>query len=80
MGDLLQPWHLIVIIGFIALIVAAVKLPKALAKPMQSISQGPEVTVPDPTLPALKYCTECGQQIKRQADICPLCGCRQSGV
>jgi hypothetical protein len=79
MGDLLQPWHLIVLIGIIILIANRKGL-MALATPTQSHSHNPNQLGSDPMLPELKFCTECGQQIKRQAEICPLCGCRQSGM
>ena len=27
-------------------------------------------------LPQMKFCSECGKQILRRAEVCPLCGCR----
>ena len=34
----------------------------------------------DPSQPSLKNCTECGKQIARPADKCPLCGGQQFGM
>ena len=48
--------------------------------PQQPHAQiGPRAEL-DPTVPELKYCSECGKQIKRRAEICPLCGRRQVGM
>jgi hypothetical protein len=33
----------------------------------------------DVDTPQYKFCSECGKQILRRAEICPLCGCRVSG-
>lgn len=86
MGDLLQPWHILLIFAVIAVVIVVRKTQASKkasgisnlqgAVPGQ-LGQGPS---DDPTLPELKYCSECGQQIKRRAEICPLCGCRQAGM
>lgn len=76
MGDLLQPWHILVILGIMAVIAfIAVKNRQAKTTPTRPQGQSPAI---DPALPELKFCSECGQQIKRRSEICPLCGCRQS--
>jgi hypothetical protein len=31
----------------------------------------------DPSQPMLKHCTECGEQIAKDAEICPMCKGRQ---
>lgn len=30
--------------------------------------------------PGEKFCSECGKQIPRTAQVCPLCGCRQAAT
>ena len=79
MGDLLQPWHLVVLIGFV-IISRTESASMALAAPTQSHSHSPNQLGSDPTLPELKFSAASAQQIKRQLDLCPLCGCRQSGI
>lgn len=86
MGDFLQPAHIITI----AVIVVAVVLARkgyfsgkaGRQVQFQYQNQSPRLlqATEDPDLPELKYCSECGKQIKRRAEICPLCGCRQAGM
>lgn len=86
MGDLLQPVHIVVLLIFVGVVVFVVRGNRRSSQPTGSsqLPQQPQALIGpranlDPTLPELKYCSECGQQIKRRAEICPLCGCRQAG-
>jgi len=42
-------------------------------------TQEPKLAVPLSPSPPLdtKFCSECGEKIRRKAEICPKCGCRQ---
>lgn len=87
MGDLLQPVHIVVLLIFVGVVVFAIRSSRRSSHPIGS-SQSPQQPHAQigpgadlaPTMPELKYCSECGQQIKRRAEICPLCGCRQAGM
>jgi len=72
MGDLLQPWHLLVLAVFAGIILFL----RFLFKAARMASAVPRSHV-DPNLPPRKFCSECGGEIARRAEICPLCGCRQ---
>jgi hypothetical protein len=84
-GDLFQPIHIVVIAGIIVVVVLARKGyfsgRSGRQAQFQGQNQSPRLqqATEDSDLPALKYCTECGKQIKRRAEICPLCGCRRQG-
>ena len=60
---------LLLVVGGFFLIMVAVR--KGMFRPQVSY---------DPTLSEFKFCKECGKQIKRRAELCPLCGCRQAGM
>jgi hypothetical protein len=82
MGELFTPTHLIVIFIFAGIFFIAKGGLKALrgkATAAQGQTQDSSVrtALPDVgNLPIHKYCSECGKQILRRAEICPLCGCR----
>lgn len=61
-------------LGVVVLFVVAFSKWKVVPTNSSSAAEG----VLDPTLPETKFCSECGQKIKRRAEICPLCGCRQT--
>ena len=75
MGDLLQPWHAVVILAIIIGAVVFLKRSRATTESHNSVLP---LESTGSTLPESKYCSECGKQIKRRAEICPLCGCRQA--
>jgi hypothetical protein len=88
MGDLFQPWQIIIV--FLLIIFFVIKFVvkrtpsylqglKDVAKPTpeQLKSSGFQTNLPqDADLPTHKFCSECGKQILRRAEICPMCGCR----
>lgn len=80
MGELFTPMHLIVLLvvfGIPGLILVAVI--KGLKEFSAERRFEPTVSPPPPPaidMPTHKFCSECGQQILRRAEICPLCGCR----
>lgn len=87
MGDLLQPVHIVVLLIFVGVVVFVVRGSRRSSQPTGSSQspQQPHAQIEprvdlDPAVPELKYCSECGKQIKRRAEICPLCGCRQAGM
>jgi Sec-independent protein translocase protein TatA len=78
-GDIFQPWHLIVVAVLIAFVVSVAKLiafAGSLAKKGKNTVNTAGTPSPSTELSAEKFCTECGGKIMRRAEICPLCGCR----
>jgi hypothetical protein len=65
-GDLLRNLILIGGIGFL--------LFRLITK--RNVIGPKKAQLPSENLPPEKFCVECGGKIMRQAEICPLCGCR----
>lgn len=85
MGDILQPWHVIVVAIIVALFLARKGVFSGRSGGQERFqNQHQRLHLHESTestqLPELKYCSECGKQIKRRAELCPLCGCRQAVV
>jgi hypothetical protein len=78
-GDIFQPWHLIVICVLIVLVLSLAKpiaFVVSLAKKDKNAIKTAGTPPSSAELPAEKFCTECGGKIMRRAELCPLCGCR----
>jgi len=70
MGDLLQPWHILLL-----LIVAGV--PLAIILLVVRSSRGRTTSQPPPSyMPQAKFCMNCGKQIPQATPYCGFCGSR----
>lgn len=75
--ELFQPWHLILLLIFIAIpIVLITKRGNARLRQQAAPRLVPPEPVFNSDLPIHKFCSECGKQILRRTEICPFCGCR----
>ena len=76
--ELFQPWHLILLIGFFVVVPILLITKRGNGRLRQQAASRPISPEPiaNSALPMHKFCSECGKQILRRAEICPLCGCR----
>ena len=75
MGEFFLPSHLIILaVVFVIFMIILFFLSKA-AKGFSTRSSNEQTASPTPSS-SHKFCSECGKQILRNAEICPFCGCR----
>jgi hypothetical protein len=86
MGDLLQPWHVFIIVaGFVSYYFIR-KGRKASESAQVPPQQARLITPPPPMQVAQgnsnateqRFCSECGKQILRRTKFCPFCGSERS--
>jgi Zinc finger, C3HC4 type (RING finger) len=79
MGELFAPGHLIIlagVFGILAMIIVFSLFKVAKAFSARSSNEQTANPAPSIDMSSHKFCSECGKQILRRAEICPLCGCR----
>lgn len=79
MGGFLQPMHLLVL-AIIAVLFYLVLRSAGTAIKVITQPKAPTQLWVDPSQPMLKQCRECGEQIAKDAETCPMCKGRQLGM